>query len=471
MLIRLTEQEHAAINVVGKLPNQRCDVDIMKVAECVHSFFARDAWIFATALNLMKRAEPLNALVVWRIAIARECHQKDRESGCPLQFKLILVSFFSFYFPLPCCRLCLHRAGLARFVPNSINSGLGLHLCDAEGNKMFKSVRHYIEAKVGRAIKIGPGGIPGVGRIVGKSSTIQGKDADSQVDVQTTKKRRASTEKGKKVTKRARKAKETSVSQEKKGKHKKGGPRHSTSHLSNTEDEEDSIGESSGGGSRPNSNQPTVSSTGRKIKLTFKARNSMEEYTVMKEGSSGTRIRAIKPVGQVLESVAKATARATKASTLGRTRGRRPKSITTTPLQVIDSGNIWVKSKADEAAPSSSDDEMMEDMDPYEASSTESDDGAGQDDMEERESEAESVTPSNRNSPEAGQIEFSYPHTSQAPQAAPQLTMTGCSVASNPSPFQSGEVFLQEMEEDAFPFHSAPDLALIMNQLRSAGYV
>lgn len=391
----------------------------------------------------MKIVELFNVLVAWRIAIARECQYESQE--------VAMSSEISSSFLL---RLCLHRAGLAKFVPSSINSGLGLLLRDSEGNKIYESVRHYIDAKVGRAVKIGPGGLLGGARSA-KKSVRSHDESDFEVKGQTSRIGGKSEKNEEKVKKRVKKVKDTIVPQKNQEKAKRGRPRRITSHPSNAEEGAESIDET-GESSHPS--QAAVSSTKRKIRLTFKARDSMEGNLEQRERVT-THIRAMKPVSEVMESVA----RAKKA---GRPRGRTKSNAI--PLQVINSANFWVKSKADEVAPSLSDGEE-EEIILSEEESEESDDGAGQDEMEVRDTDAEGSIDLSRYSPAAGHVEFSYPHTSQP---EPQLTMGEYSTTPNPSPFQSGEGFIiEEAEVDSFPFHSGPELALLMNQLRSAGYV
>jgi hypothetical protein len=343
---------------------------------------------------------------------------------------------------------------------------LGVKLLDGEGNRLYPSVRHYLDAKVGRPVMIGPGGLQGKAKTTMTSGITMSKPAAVEGEPSTAKKQN----KGKKE--RKRKAVEEAASSEsrkRKIKTKKQQPpagekidNGEVESIAQTEEEEGMSGRS------------------RKIKLTFKAKATAEEENLRRQ-----RLRHGRAVKSVNPSRGREVHFAKSAVTAVR-RGRPPAAAQKVVPQMIEAANVWVKSKAD-VAPSSSESEPDEstwrtmsadgdesseegeeqmggddafgDKVAYQEYDSEMDDGAGQDNPGDEESSSMQGT---GDSPLVGQVEFSH---------HPELTMTEYSSNASQSIFQANGLIPFVEDTHAFTPPTAPELTDFIQQLMGAGVI
>ncbi|UZJ54427.1 hypothetical protein CBS101457_003747 [Exobasidium rhododendri] len=317
------------------------------------------------------------------------------------------------------CSICLRKAGLTRFVPESVNTGLAKLLQDEKGNRIYASVKHYIEAKVGRSVKIGPGGLSQRS----SKSKKEAREREASASRQERKQKVASVKKGKKD-------------------HRTGGER-----------------DMQGGGGKS-----------KKIKLTWQRKAQQSAL-----GTYGAAKKRKEKVFPIKKKTGSALLRAGKERGAGKAR---------TPLRSVDGDNVWVRSKADALATSSSDSEVSTLTALSDYSSGEEQDGEGrrldydkEDNIRDtdfdtinttEDGDLEESTDVHPSSPVAGQVEYFMHHPLQ--NTAEQYSSTTLDSQFTHHSSDSFPIGIDPLV-DPFPLHSSQDMATIMNQLREAGYV
>lgn len=339
--------------------------------------------------------------------------------------------------------LCLHKAGLSK-----ICNYLGAKLKNEEGSNLYPSVRHYLDAKVGRPVKTGPGGLLS-GHWIGNITIDLKLSEDDPSPVRKGRKR--------KVVEQA-----ATIDQPKTKRQRAKKPQLPAAPI------EDDVIE---GIARPSSMSPEgESSRSRTIKLTFKAKATAEEEEQRRQRLKHDKaVRSVNMMKSRKVQFAKPPVTVTTVR-----RGRPPGSSKKSVPQIIEAANVWVKSKADVAA-SSSDSELEEST--WRTMSPDEEDGSDEemclentfgdgvmdsdfDDGAEQDNEVEEETV---DSPQDGQVEFTH---------HPELTMT--EYPSNPphSIFQNNGInpFAQDIHAP-FPPPNGPELTDFIQHLMGAGVI
>ena len=341
-------------------------------------------------------------------------------------------------------------------MPHSIHAGLSSKLQDKGGSKKYASARHYLEAKVGKAVRTGPGGL--------------------QAPHKAAKQARMAEREARREKKMAEKAERRSLKAAERAEIKAEAGRMRAERKKEKEKLRDALQASKKGkkGAKQGSTlrgRPAKKQSGavaqaerrgiKKIKLTWKGRESHKRADMGQRVTRPEADRRSEKPRKASTHVDAAARIPVPPSMSGKETAKKTEDL-----------NVWVRSRADAFDTSSSDSEdstvsnllgRHTNTACFLEGGHEQEEGDEEDGPTDETWDEPYVAPS---SPEVGEVECSF---------HPKLLVTGNYDSSTDEPYacHSSDASHSALGNlvNAFPHHDGHDLAAVLDQLRASGYL